>query len=144
MLSRPMVIQLAAPYSRLLDSECQLLAWARRNLQHVSVSLHAFVQPSSCAIPSLMLTSDILSPSILYGRFRGFPASVVWRSTKAPSWRTSSRKATMALSNLRCMKVRPRGMSPDENSSKTCLFGAGGGALRWLPPSRLDVGDGWS
>src|SRR3569833_1976476 len=121
MLSRPMVIQLAAPYSRLLDSECQLLAWARRNLQHVSVSLHAFVQPSSCAIPSLMLTSDILSPSILYGRFRGFPASVVWRSTKAPSWRTSSRKASMA-----------------------CPFGAGGGALRWLAASRLDVGDGWS
>lgn len=42
-----------------------LLACARRNLQHVSVSLHALVHPkSSCAMPRRMLTSSILSPSM--------------------------------------------------------------------------------
>lgn len=44
--------------------ELTLLACANKNLQQVNVSLHAFVHPSSCAIPSLILRSAILSFSI--------------------------------------------------------------------------------
>jgi hypothetical protein len=49
-------------YARAL--ELTLLACANRNLQQVNVNLHALVHPSSCAMPSLMLRSAILSFSI--------------------------------------------------------------------------------
>ena len=108
-------------YTLRLPAALILLACASKNLQQVRVNLHARLHASSCAIPNLILTSPIFSPSILYGSANPLPLSDVLAdsaSTNAPSCRIHSKKATMAMSKRRCMNVRPRGISPEEYSSR--------------------------
>lgn len=106
----------AAAADWLLDPAlATLLTCAKRNLQQVSVYLHARVHVSSFWLkPSLMLASPILSREIAYGSFSpGTATPGLWLprrpeeigagalSTYSPSWRKHSKNATMPASNRR-------------------------------------------